>query len=295
MKKIILGTDWWSDCDDAVALRLVTRAAKERKIELLGVCINACMDYSVASLRGFLEADGIYNIPLGIDRSAIGYEGLRLARYQKRLAMDFAPDVTNDDADTGVRLYRRLLAEAVGKVEIMEIGFLGVLNELLLSGGDDISEKSGLELVRSKVQKIWVMGGKWDEDGGLEHNFSLNERTRSAAHDFCILCPVPVTFLGFEVGLGVITGGGLDKNDHLFRVMNDYNAPDGRHSWDPMLVMMALIGDEKDAGYTYVSGTASVDADTGANHFALSDDGMHRFVRKKHAREFYEDQINAYL
>ena len=49
MRKFILGTDWWTDCDDAVALRLITRAVKDGKVGLVGVGINACMEYSVAS------------------------------------------------------------------------------------------------------------------------------------------------------------------------------------------------------------------------------------------------------
>jgi len=56
MRNMILGTDWWTDCDDAVAVRLVCRAVKEQKIRLLGVGINACMEYSVASLKGFLAS-----------------------------------------------------------------------------------------------------------------------------------------------------------------------------------------------------------------------------------------------
>ena len=44
MRNMILGTDWWTDCDDAVAVRLVCRAVKEQKIRLLGVGINACME-----------------------------------------------------------------------------------------------------------------------------------------------------------------------------------------------------------------------------------------------------------
>ena len=51
MKKIILGTDWWTDCDDAVALRLLARAHKNEEIQLLGIGINACMEDSVSSME----------------------------------------------------------------------------------------------------------------------------------------------------------------------------------------------------------------------------------------------------
>ena len=89
MRKFILGTDWWSDCDDAVALRLLTRAMREGEVELIGVGINACAEHSVASLVGFLRADGI-DIPVGIDLEATDFSGV--TKYQRRLAEKYAPD-----------------------------------------------------------------------------------------------------------------------------------------------------------------------------------------------------------
>ena len=295
MRSFILGTDFFSDCDDAVALRVLTRAVKAKKAELLGIGINACTEHSAASVLGFLAADGLFGIPVGIDRGAVGYEGEDKCTYQKRLARDFAPEVTNADAEDAVALYRRLLARATEKVEIIEIGFLGILSELLKSVPDGISKKSGAALVREKVSKIWVMGGKWDENGGREHNFALNASTRSAAADFTELCPVPVTFLGFEVGIGVITGRNLNTGDHLYRVMKDWGAEDGRHSWDPMLVLLALTGDEREAGYAVKTGTARVDRESGESFFQENPHGMHKFVVKLHENVCYEEKIQKII
>lgn len=152
MKQIILGTDWWADCDDAVAVRLITRFAKAGRIRFLGVGINACMEYSVASLRGFLTADGMADVPIGIDRGALDYGGTPC--YQKPLAERMQIACTNDDAEDAVRLYRRLLAESDGGVEIVEIGFLQVIVGVLQSPPDDLSDKCGLDLVREKVAKV---------------------------------------------------------------------------------------------------------------------------------------------
>ena len=122
MRKFILDTDWWTDCDDAVALRLLTRAVKEKKIELVGIVLNGCMEYSVASINGFLKADGIENIPIGIDLAANDFGGK--PPYQKRLAESFCPDVSNSDAEDAVSLYRRILAESTEPIEIVEIGYM---------------------------------------------------------------------------------------------------------------------------------------------------------------------------
>ena len=293
MRKIILGTDWWTDCDDAVALRLICRAIKDETIQLLGIGVNGCMEFSVASLKGFLKAEGVEGISVGIDLDATDFGGN--PPYQKRLAETFCPDVCNLDAEDAVRLYRRILASEKDKLEIIEIGYPQVLANLLKSGADDISEKSGLELVSEKVSKFWMMAGKWDADGEKENNFCRNSRSRVAGKEFCDLCPIPVTFLGWEIGYGGITGGYLKENDHLHKVLCDHGSEKGRHSWDPMLVLMALIGDEETAGYRMVNGTASVDEQTGANYFKTNENGRHKFVIKNHENGYYEEQINNLL
>lgn len=291
MRNFILGTDWWTDCDDAVALRLLARAARRGEIRLLGVGINACMEQSVASLKGFLKAEGVEGVPVGIDLEAGDFGG-RLT-YQRRLAAELAPDVTNADAENPVRLYRRLLAEASEPVEILEIGYFQVIAAVLESGADDISPQSGRELFLQKVKKVWAMAGKWDADDERENNFCRNTRTSVGAAAFCELCPVPVTFLGFEVGYGVISGGRLGENDVLHHVLVDHGSPGGRHSWDPMLVLMALVGDEAKAGYDVVVGRASVDPKDGANFFERRADGPHCFVVKTKENAYYEQEIDC--
>jgi len=292
MRRFILGTDWWTDCDDAVAVRLLARAVKAEEIQVLGIGINACMEYSVASLKAFLSTEGIDGIPIGIDLDATDFGGN--PPYQKRLA-ELMPNVTNADAEDAVRLYRRILAEASEPIEIIEIGYLQVISSVLQSMGDDISPKNGAELFLEKVSKVWVMAGKWDADGETENNFCRNTRSRAAGKEFCELCPVPVTFLGWEIGYGVITGNHLDHTDCLYTAMSDHGSPNGRHSWDPMLVLLSLIGDEEKAGYETVAGTASVDPQTGKNYFVRNDSGKHRFVIKKHEDRFYEEQINRLI
>ena len=75
----------------------------------------------------------------------------------------------------------------------------------------------------------------------------------------------------------------------------DHGSHNGRSSRDPMLMLMALIGDEHEAGYDVVTGYASVDAEDGANHFVIDSKGMHRFVVKRYADDYYEMQINRLL
>lgn len=291
MREFILGTDWWTDCDDAVALRLLARAHTAGEIRLLGIGINACMEYSAASLDGFLRSEGVTDVPLGIDLNATDFG--RNPPYQKNLAPLAVKYRKNEDAENAVRLYRRLLAASAEKVEIIEIGYLNVLADVLQSTPDDVSPLCGTDLVRQKVEKIWLMAGKWDEDPGSENNFNRNARARRAGHIVCRDCPAKMVFLGWEVGANVITGGKLSKDDILYRVLCDHGSEKGRSSWDPMLCMMAMIGDEKAAGYKTVRGTASVDESTGENRFVPDENGKHAYVVKLYEDEYYRDAIDG--
>ena len=294
MKNILLGTDWWTDCDDAVAMRVLTKHIREDKVRLLGIGINACMEDSVASLKGFLEADGVTGIPLGIHLAADDFGGK--LTYQFRLVRDLCPNGSNADAMDAVRLYRTVLSKTTEPVEIIEIGYLQVIDGLLRSEGDDISPQSGIDLVKEKVSKVWVMAGKWDEVGGRENNFCRNVRSCVAAAHFCETCPVPVTFLGYEIGYGIRTGSRLDHNDHLYRVLWHHGCAErGRHSWDPMTMLMALIGDEAAAGYDTVSGYASVDAENGANFFRRDPRGPHCYVVKAKEDDYYKNEIDKII
>ena len=289
-KQFILGTDWWTDCDDAVALRIISHYIHADKIELLGIIINGCMEHSVASVDGFLTIDGIQNIPLGLDTTATDFGGN--PPYQKRLAAHASAYTSNEQAEDAVRLYRKLLANATQPVEMIEIGYLQAFAALLQSGADDISDKTGIELIQEKVNKVWVMAGKWSEEGGKENNFCRNARSRKAGAYFCQYCPVPVTFLGYEVGDTVITGGQLPKDDPLYQALCDHTSVNGRSSWDPMLTLMAIIGDENEAGYDVVKGHARVDAETGANYFSIDENGPHQYVIKKYEDAYYAQSIN---
>ena len=294
MRSFILGTDWGADCDDCVAIRVLARMVKAGKINLLGIGINCVKEHAYASMKAFLKLEGI-DVPVGIDPRSHETEGWTWTEnYQPRLAK-LEPELSNDDAESAVRVYRRAIAEAEGKVEIMEIGFLQVLGDFLRSGGDDISPKTGYELCKEKVERIWSMAGRWDIDGGREFNIAWTPLTREAANYIFDNCPVPITLLGWEVGDSVITGANLSHDDYLWQAMADHGYKEGRSSWDPMLVYLAIVGDPQKAGYDTVTGKASLEVDTGKNHFELDPNGMHTYVIKNQPDSYYQNTINEII
>lgn len=293
MKHFILGTDWWSDCDDVVAVRLLVNMHKTGKISLDGIVINACMETSAPSMSGFLALSGV-DIPIAIDRDATDFYGM--GHYQERLAKSATKIKNNADAEEPIKLYRRILASASEKVSIIEIGFPQVLANLLKSAADEFSPLKGVDLVSEKVEHLWVVAGQWNlPEGGKEHNFCNNSRSSQGGEYLCANWPTPITFLGLEVGETVISGSKLDHSDFLHQAMADNRHADGRSSWDPMLALLAVSGDLEQEGYASVCGTARVDGSNGMNYFTENPMGKHRYVKKIREDQFYADRVDSVI
>ena len=72
---MILGSDWHTDVDDAVAIRILAWAHRHGVIRLLGISIDSAMECSVSSLRAFLENEGVPEVAVGLDHDAFDYGG----------------------------------------------------------------------------------------------------------------------------------------------------------------------------------------------------------------------------
>jgi len=289
-----IGTDWFTDVDDAVAMRVFARAHRAGAIRIAGVCANACEKYTCASLDAFLCGEGLPGIPLGVDHGA-KFPGR--GRYQKRMAGRPGAYRANADCADAVRLYRAALAGAREPLEMAEIGFCQVLAKLLDSPPDEISPLGGRALLAEKAKHLWAMAGKWDVPGGAyNYNFGVTRENTRAAHRFYENCPVPVTFLGHEVGRDVITGGVLKgRDDLLARALRDHGSKRGRSSWDPMLALLAVTGDLEEAGYAAVYGQARIDPRDGKCRWEPDAGGMQRYVVKTREDAFYQKTIEEII
>lgn len=295
-RAVILGTDWHTDCDDAVAVRILAWARRRGLVDVLGVSIDSASAYSVASMKAFLEHEAMGDVPVALDHGAFDYGGAAL--YQPRLAMGRDAVAENRNAEDAVRLYRRALAGADERVDLIEIGFSQVLAALLSSPADDLSPLCGIDLVREKVSHLWMMGGNWQSESVPEFNFSKTQKARDAICAVLRDCPVPITFLGFEVGESVPSGGALRGqpwDDPLRDALRDYGAEEGRSSWDPLLVLLACVGDAAAVGFDLVRGIAEVDPASGSNRFTVTSEGKHSYVVKAQPDEWYTARLDAIL
>ena len=296
IRTILLGTDWHTDCDDAVAIRVLAWAQRRGMVQIGGISIDSAMACSVSSLRAFLKCEGVAEVPVALDHGAFDYGGE--TRYQPRLAAGRDWRRENDGAEESVRMYRRLLAASGAPVDLVEIGFSQVLAALLTSEADEFSALSGAELVRQKVGRLWVMGGNWGENAVPEFNFSKTEKARNAICTVLRCCPVPITFLGFEVAETVLSGGILRDcawEDALRDVLADHGSAGGRPSWDPLLVYLACVGNAEAAGFRCVRGWATVDPETGCSRFRRDSGGRHCYVVKAYPDAVYRNTLDSIL
>ena len=289
---LIFGTDWWTDCDDVAALDVLLKAHRHGLIDLKAVGVSSVMRYSAPSVKAVCKEQGLGDIPIGLDTSA-ARKGV-FCLYQKKLAAHCKTGFTNADCPEAYKLYRKTLASLREKAVIVDVGFPTIIAELLASGPDESSNLTGAQLVAGKVSEVVVMGGRWDKKAGREYNFCAYRQNREAAAYLCERCPVPLTFLGYETGKSVITGGktvpGLTGTAYAAHF-----SPKGRPSWDPMTALYAVVGDAAKAGYRRVCGAASVDPKTGKNSFEACDGGGHSFLVKEKEDRFYQDRIDEIL
>ena len=289
---VIFGTDWWTDCDDVAALELLLKAHQHGLIDLKAIGVSSVMRYSAPSVKAVCEQYCLGDIPIGLDTGAVR-RGL-FCLYQKKLAAHCKIGFTNADCPEAYRLYRKTLVSLSGKAVIVDVGFPTILTELLASDPDEYSEMDGIRLAESKVSEVVVMGGRWDKQTGREYNFCAYKRNREAAAYLCGHCPVPLTFLGYEAGKSVITGG-RDVPGLTGVAYGAHFSPKGRPSWDPMTALYAIVGDAAKAGYRKIHGVASVDPETGKNSFGAFDSGKHSYLVKEKEDQFYKDRIDEIL
>ena len=180
------------------------------------------------------------------------------------------------------------------KAVIVDVGFPQIIMKLLQSGPDAYSDLDGMRLVEEKVSEIILMGGRWDRNPGREYNFCAYRVNREAAAYLCENSPVPLTFLGYEVGKKIVTGG-KTVNGLTGIAYAAHGSTGGRPSWDPMTAVYAITGDAEKEGYKKVWGRATVDPKTGQNRFEVCGNGRHAYLVKEKEDAFYKNRIETLL
>jgi inosine-uridine nucleoside N-ribohydrolase len=306
---IIYDTDFGPDIDDVAALAILHNLADNGEANILAAMVSSSHYWSPGGIDAVNTYYGRPNIPIGgrhISPRPGGHA------YVKTLAnSNYGNDIKSaDDVPNSVVLYRQLLNKQPNQsVTIVSVGFLTNLSDLIDTpanyNGDGIM-KTGLQLVREKVEKWVVMGGRYPE--GTEFNFARGGEASNGVGPFTLNAvtkwPTPIVFLGAEIGAGIRTGLELANipADNPVRVAYESffatRSENDRPSWDQTAVLYAVRGSFFQ-GTTYWTevkqGYNEITNETGVNNWRASPDKDHTYVVKSLPTDRMEEIIEGLM
>ena len=258
--KIVFDTDIGGDCDDAGTLAMLHRLCDKGEAELLAV--THC--YASPYVAGCIDAINKFygrSVPVGIN-----YDLPRESRgvYAGALCDHFENDYpaktwgTEKAAPDTLTVLRKTLAGAEdGSVTLVVTGALNSMAKLLRSDPDEFSPLSGPELIKQKIARTVVMGGRFFEswpmviypDGNVNGNpvtWEWNVKgtgmpdARVAVGDW----PGELVLASYELGSYIKTMVGYPnraaKGDPVALAYEIHNHGTGRCSWDQTAMLEAV-------------------------------------------------------
>lgn len=262
-KQIIFDTDIGMDCDDAAALGILLNAHKRGECEILAITASTGRDGATATVNAICDYYGVNGIPVGRMKRMLQCDGVN--NYARAVMEKYGTEDVETDA---VPLLRKTLARAAGKVSVIAVGPLSNLEELLKSKADEFSPLCGAELVKQKVDKLYVMIGSFPQNFGGKRFREWNLLQDVPAARYVIEnWGTKKVYLPHEIGATVFTEMGQNENPvwysmKNFAIANGVDISNGyrRESWDPVTCMIAL--NENNPLFIYSpEGTVTVDGD----------------------------------
>lgn len=285
-RRIILDTDISSDADDVGAMAVLHNLSREESIMILAIMVSSSDPWSPQAVHTINKYFGKPEIPIGV----VPKDGVT---HKSSYSRALAAMVPNSEFSVGpsVDLYRKILANQPDKsVTIVTIGYLTNLHDLLISEADQYSPLSGLELVEQKIRLLITMGGDYPQ--GKEWNFIQDpEASKLAVESW----PTKIIFVGYTLGLNILTGQTLQKAEESSPIRLAYqlhNNFSGRPSWDQLAVFYALLNDrQRDELFAISSpGQNTIQAD-GSNVWNEKSDGVHRVLGLREDPEQVAERI----
>ncbi len=228
-----------------------------KECNFLGVVVDRMGENNAAIADVMNSYYGLGDLPIGLEQNGV---------KNPKVWIDYAelPADTNEDGTLmfkrsvedyskvpdGYKLYRKLLAgQPDNSVNIVSIGFVTSLANLLNSEADEYSDLSGVELVKKKVKALYVMGGVFGSSAEPDYNFS---QAIEFSLDFFKLWPaeIPRVFSPGEVGDAIeytpeqiIEDISWTDVHPIKQVYLNNECHTGQKMWDPMATFNAIQGD----------------------------------------------------
>jgi len=203
---IIFDTDMGPDYDDVGAIALLHAMADNGECTILATIASNQHKYVAPVLNALNTYFKRPGIPVGV----VGGNAINIASFQKwdsLLAANYPHTIqSNQQAEDALVLYRKLLAAAPDKsVTIVTVGFLTNMANLLQSGPDKYSPKSGKDLIKQKVKMLVSMAGRFDNDMGKFKEFNVVKDAAASVTAFNNW-PVPVMLSGLKLAQKYLRG-----------------------------------------------------------------------------------------
>ena len=251
---VIFETDMGNDVDDALAIDMLYKYNKQKRINLMAVMLNKEGEFPPKYIDLLNTWYGQKRIPIGVspraDKSLVAgtnYTQVVCEKLDekgkplyKRSIKDYSKLLS------AVKLYRKILAKAEdASVTIVSVGFSTNLALLLDTKADEYSPLTGKELVAQKVKRLVTMAGHIENPKYAEYNV-VNDV--AACQRVFKEWPTPIYMSPFELGLQVRYPAQSIENDFTWTkhhpIVDSYKVYlkkiEDRPTWDLTAVLYAV-------------------------------------------------------
>ncbi len=285
---ILLDTDLATDSDDGAALYILMNAHDKGDCNLRCVVINNKGDYSSGAAESMLYHFGLTDIPVGAYKG--NDVGVDAAQFYEDIATDTQEyghtRTTRDQFPDAVDVYRQTLASLPSDAEnvIVSIGHLNNIYYLLESEPDQHSDLNGLDLVKEKVSRFEIMGGRYPT--GHEHNFTergADAYTQNVIHNLRDNTNIELRLVGWDLGRAIETGSGYDVLPETHPLRRNLVGHRGEimdhYSYDSCSAFSAVY-ESQDRGlwFEWVRGTLTVGTSGYSSFSADPNEGDHYYA-----------------
>jgi inosine-uridine nucleoside N-ribohydrolase len=274
--RLIIDTDFETDCDDAGALAVAHKLADENIIELAAVNASVNSPLPALGVAALNAAFGRRNLPVGCNTSSADTpeydrhcEKTAALLYHYRL-----PELcyaSENSIISSKELYLRLLNDAPdNSITVCAVGLLTSLAELIDDGY--------LDLMHRKIKAIYTMA-KADYPSGRDcFNWMMNRRAAAT-----VLNNFKNDIVVSSSGSDILTraGNGISRRSLILKcaytAMGRGDENYLRPSWDQITVLAAS---EMLSGYAELSepGFINYDQNSGEHSFTPDENGNFRFL-----------------
>jgi hypothetical protein len=277
---VIIDTDFASDADDMLAVRLGLIYQDLGFIDIKGIMLSTVYSKSPQAVSALCRWDGHNEIPVGMNtKTSVQVAG----QYVDKLCE--LGSGYSDYTDT-TKLYRKILSESQGKVNIITLGFLQNIYDLMVSTPDEYSPLSGMELIQAKVDKLYVVGGNLN--GSPSFNFYwTGDKVVNAAKNVNSNYPGEIVYLVTDSGADVWNGSYHNSDwrnsDIVSAAMKANNQGSGIVGCDTMC-LFEMIQD--------IYGTDSIEGLVKLyGHMYINDNGVTSWTNSENNENLYNRSI----